>query len=77
MEVHSTNERRTSSFSTAWKNAIARDNQISAGWTGANTSTATLEQIQTATREIYKNYPEILRALGLLLRIIWYLQNGD
>jgi len=37
----------------------------SPGWTGAYTSNATLEQVKTAAREIYANYPEILQALGL------------
>ena len=52
-------------FTNAWKDAITRDGMLSTGWTGARTSTATLEQIKVAAREIYKNYPEILEALGL------------
>ncbi|WP_348710530.1 hypothetical protein [Tenacibaculum sp. 190524A05c] len=50
-------------FSQPWIQAIAKGNGV--GWTGTNTSTATLEDIKNAARAIYADYPEILQALGL------------
>ncbi|WAC01898.1 hypothetical protein N7U66_18885 [Lacinutrix neustonica] len=52
-------------FTNAWKNAISRNNQLNPGWTGAHTSTATLQQIKQAATQIYAEYPEILQILGL------------
>jgi len=48
-------------FTNAWRVAIGHSNS------GAATTTlnATREQIFQAAREIYKDYPAILKALGL------------
>lgn len=43
-------------FTNAWRKAIPY---------GEGTANATLEQVNNAARQIYKNYPEILKALGL------------
>lgn len=51
-------------FSKAWIRAIGRDG-TSPGWTGKTTSTATFNDIIRAAKEIYKDYPEILKALGI------------
>ncbi|GAL67724.1 hypothetical protein [Jejuia pallidilutea] len=50
-------------FTNGWRQRIGYGNVN--GSFGVNTSTATLLDIQRAAREIYKDYPEILRALGL------------
>lgn len=47
-----------------WIKAIGKDGE-SIGWTGKTTSTATIKNIEEAARKIYKDYPEILKALGL------------
>ncbi len=51
-------------FTQAWKKAIGYDGQA-AGWTKKTTSSATIDDIYMAAKEIYKDYPEILKALGL------------
>lgn len=51
-------------FTQAWKNAIGYEGQA-AGWTKKTTNTATIDDIYRAARDIYKDYPEILKALGL------------
>ena len=51
-------------FTNAWRARIGYNGQA-AGSFGVTTSTATREQIIQAAREVYRNYPEILRALGL------------
>ena len=51
-------------FSEAWIKAIGKDGGP-VGWTGTTTSTATIDDILEAARKIYKDYPEILKALGL------------
>lgn len=43
-------------FTNAWRAAIPY---------GQGTLNATREQIYTAARQVYSNYPQILRALGL------------
>ena len=43
-------------FTNAWRQAIPY---------GAGTRTASRAQIEGAARQIYSDYPEILRALGL------------
>jgi RHS repeat-associated protein len=48
-------------FTTAWRLAIPYKNSGAA----INTATATAAQIKDAAKEIYKDYPEILKALGL------------
>lgn len=49
-------------FTRAWRNEIGLD-----GWktTRLTTSTATKNDIANAARNVYKDYPEILKALGL------------
>ena len=49
-------------FTQAWKNQIPRNGTLGANVT---TATATRAQIEAAAKEIYKNYPDILNALGL------------
>jgi hypothetical protein len=48
-------------FTNAWRQAIGYNGSRNA----VTTANATREQIMNATREIYRDYPEILRALGL------------
>jgi hypothetical protein len=48
-------------FTNAWLDFIGRSNSLNP----KNTNTVTREQIMEAARVIYKDYPEILRALGL------------
>jgi hypothetical protein len=43
-------------FTNAWRNAIPY---------GEGTINATREQVMNAAKQIYKEYPEILNALGL------------
>ena len=53
-------------FTQPWRQAIQHGSNPSVvGWTGANTSNATLENIKQAAKIIYADYPEILQALGL------------
>ncbi len=51
-------------FSAAWQKAIGYKGH-SPGWTGFNSDNVTVEAMKRAAREIYKDYPEILKALGL------------
>lgn len=51
-------------FSQEWLKAIGKDGGT-VGWTNKTTSTATFDDIVRAAREIYKEYPEILTALGI------------
>ena len=48
-------------FTTMWRLEIGYKNSGKA----INTATATEEQIKAAARNVYKDYPEILKALGL------------
>ncbi|TSE11285.1 hypothetical protein [Aquimarina algiphila] len=48
----------------AWRRIIGYNGQA-VGTSGKVTATATLADIQAAAKEVYKNYPEILKALGL------------
>jgi hypothetical protein len=48
-------------FTAAWRRAIGQANDNVA----VTTANATREQIEAAAREVYRNYPEILSALGL------------
>lgn len=48
-------------FTQAWKNAIPYKNSGST----LNTLTATWDDVVAAARDIYKDYPEILKALGI------------
>ncbi|WP_281987636.1 hypothetical protein [Aquimarina aggregata] len=50
-------------FTKAWRKAIGYGN--TPGTTGFFTSNAPREVIEAVARDIYKNYPEILKALGL------------
>lgn len=56
-------------FSKAWIKAIGQNGKNGVpgipGWTNKTTSTATFDDVVRAAREIYKDYPEILKALGL------------
>jgi hypothetical protein len=56
--------RHTPKFTKPWNDLIHQMNQT-AGPNGLNTATASLKNIQDAAREIYKDFPEILNALGL------------
>ena len=56
-------------FTKPWKEAIGYKGKA-AGWTKKTTITATLDDIKTAAREIYKDYPEFLNAYGL-----WKIKN--
>lgn len=49
-------------FTNRWRELIGHDDDISAI---VKTSTATVEQIYNAAKEVYKDYPTILKALGL------------
>lgn len=51
-------------FNAQWQKAIGYEGHA-AGWTGFNSNNVTVEAMKNAAREIYKNYPEILKALGL------------
>ncbi len=51
-------------FTQAWKLAIGYDTKA-AGWTGYRTSTVPLDVVKKVAKIIYKDYPEILTALGL------------
>ena len=51
-------------FTNAWRARIGYD-VIDVGKTVSTTSTATKQQILDAAKEIYKDYPEILKALGI------------
>ncbi|MEE9377503.1 MAG: hypothetical protein V3V33_05660 [Candidatus Lokiarchaeia archaeon] len=51
-------------FTNAWRNAIGYRGRAP-GWTGYTTDNVTVEALKRAAREIYKDYPEILKALGL------------
>ena len=48
-------------FTNAWRQAVGYVGDKSA----ITTANATREQVMNAAREIYRNYPEILHALGL------------
>jgi len=48
-------------FTKAWRLRIGRDGTKAV----ITTSNATKQQIMNAAKEIYKNYPTILKALGL------------
>lgn len=48
-------------FTNAWRNAIGYKGSKSV----INTTNATKEQIYKAAKDIYKNYPAILKTLGL------------
>lgn len=56
-------------FSKAWIQAIGQEGKNGAsgipGWTGKTTKTATFDDVIKAAKEIYKDYPEILKALGI------------
>ncbi len=47
-----------------WRNFINYDG-LPPGSLGVNTSTAMINHVKDAAREIYKDFPEILLALGL------------
>ena len=49
-------------FTNAWREAIPYATE---GAVGLTTKTATPEIVEQAARNIYKEYPEILKALGL------------
>ena len=49
-------------FTKAWQSIIGRDGT---SLTALTTSTATKQDIINAAKEVYKNYPEILKALGI------------
>jgi hypothetical protein len=51
-------------FTARWKAAIGYRGQAP-GWTGFNSNNVTVEAMKNAARQIYKDYPEILLALGL------------
>ena len=48
-------------FTNAWRKAIPYDNSKS----NLTSSSAKAEDVIKAAKEIYSNYPEILKALGL------------
>ena len=48
-------------FTNAWRKAIGYVGDK----TAVTTATATKAQIEAAARIVYKNYPQILKALGL------------
>ena len=52
-------------FTGPWRKAIPYKLIDPPGPNGLNTVTATLDDIKRAARKIYKDYPEILQALGL------------
>lgn len=49
-------------FTNRWRELIGHDDEKAAI---VKTSTATVEQIYNAAKEVYKDYPTILKALGL------------
>lgn len=51
-------------FTTAWVRAIGRRGG-NPGWTGYTSDNVTVEAMKRAAKQIYKDYPEILKALGL------------
>ncbi len=51
-------------FTDKWKSAIGYDSQA-AGTTGFNTSTVPLDVLKAEAKKIYKEYPDIIRVLGL------------
>ena len=48
-------------FTNAWRKAIPYNNSVSV----LKTSTATRNDVINAAKDIYGDYPEILKALGL------------
>lgn len=49
-------------FTNAWRNAIGYNNEITKA---LRTGTATKDDIINIARQVYKDYPELLNALGL------------
>jgi hypothetical protein len=52
-------------MSAKWLQMIPKSNQAPGGPFMCNTTTATINNIKDAAREVYKDFPEILLALGL------------
>ncbi|MEE9362425.1 MAG: hypothetical protein V3U92_07500 [Cellulophaga sp.] len=50
-------------FTNAWQKAVGHG--TTKGTSGFYSSNVTVEAMKTAARKIYKDYPEILKALGL------------